>query len=245
MSIRTRIGLIVPATNSTAEPDFNLAAPPDVSIHSQRMWNVNELTPEVMEEMNSDAEQAARYLAQSKVDLIVYACTTGSFFKGPGYDDELIQHLEKAAGVPAVATAPAAAEALRSFGAKRISVASPYAQWQNDRLRLYYEAVGFEVLNVEGDPRGAVAGGQGHCDLSSESVLEFASEVCRPEADALFCSCTAWRSMEVAAELERRTGKPVVSANQATVWSAFRVLGITKPRPGFGSLLDRLAGVGV
>ncbi len=165
MSIRTRIGLIVPATNSTAEPDFNLAAPANVSIHSQRMWNVNELTVEVMEVMNSDAEQAARYLAQSKVDLIVYACTTGSFFKGPGYDDELVQCIERAAGVPAVATAPAAAEALRSFGAKRISVASPYAQWQNDRLRLYYEAVGFEVLNVEGDPRGAVAGGQGHCEM--------------------------------------------------------------------------------
>ncbi len=245
MSIRTRIGLIVPATNSTAEPDFVMAAPKNVSIHAQRMWNINELTVEVMEGMNSDVEQAARHLAQAKMDLIVYACTTGSFFKGPGYDDELIQLIEKAAGVPAVATAPAAVEALRLFGAKRISVASPYTQWQNERLRVYYEAVGFEVLNVEGDPRGAVAGGQGHCDLSPESVVEFASGVCRPEADALFCSCTAWRSMEVAAELERRTGKPVVSANQATVWAAFRRLGITNPQPGFGSLLGKLAQVSV
>jgi maleate cis-trans isomerase len=209
------------------------------------MWNINELTVEIMERMNSDVEQAARYLAQAKMDLIVYACTTGSFFKGPGYDDELIQCIEKAAGVPAVATAPAAAQALRFLGAKRISVASPYTQWQNEKLRVYYEAVGFEVLNVEGDPRGAVAGGQGHCDLTPESVLEFASGVCRPEADALFCSCTAWRSMEVAAELERRTGKPVVSANQATVWAAFRRLGITSLQPGFGSLLDNLARISV
>ncbi len=128
MSIRTRIGLIVPATNSTAEPDFAMVAPRDVSIHGQRMWNINELTVAIMERMNSDVEQAARYLAQSKMDLIVYACTTGSFFKGPGYDDELIQQIERAAGVPAVATAPAAVEALRSFGAQRISVASPYTQ---------------------------------------------------------------------------------------------------------------------
>ncbi len=98
---------------------------------------------------------------------------------------------------------------------------------------------------MEGDPRGAVAGGQGHCDLSPESVLEFASRVCRPEADALFCSCTAWRSMEVVAELERRTGKPVVSANQATVWAAFSRLGIANLQPGFGSLLDELARVSV
>ena len=90
MSIRMRIGLIVPATNSTAEPDFAMVTPKNVSIHSQRMWNVNELTVQVMEDMNSDAEQAARYLAQAKVDFIVYACTTGSFFKGRGYDDQLI-----------------------------------------------------------------------------------------------------------------------------------------------------------
>jgi len=245
VSIRTRVGLIVPATNSTAEPDFAMVAPKNVSIHSQRMWNVNELTVEVMEEMNSDVERAARYLAEAKMDFIVYACTTGSFFKGPGYDEELIKGIEKVAGVPAVATAPSAVEALRFLGAKRISVASPYAQWQNDRLRAYYEALGFEVLNVEGDPHGAVAGGQGHCDLSPESVVEFASGVCRPEADVLFCSCTAWRSMEVAAELEQRTGKPVVSANQATIWAAFTRLGITGLQPGFGSLLDQLTRVTV
>jgi len=243
MDVRTRIGLIVPATNSTAEPDFAKVSPDHVSIHSQRMWNINELSPEVMEEMNADAVQSAKYLAQAKMDYIVYACTTGSFFKGAGYDEELIEQVQEAAGVPVTATAPAAVAALNAFGARRISVASPYADWQNDRLRVYYEQMGFEVLNVEGDQRGAVAGGQGHCDLDPESVLEFASNVCRPEADALLCSCTAWRSMEVVARLEERLGKPVVSANQATVWEAFGRLGITDPRPGFGSLLDKLAPV--
>ena len=95
------------------------------------------------------------------------------------------------------------------------------------------------MLNVEGDPNGAVAGAQGHNDLSAQSALEFAERVCRPEADALFCSCTAWRTLEVAAEVERRVRKPVVTANQATVWVAFRELGL-QPRAGFGSLLDSM-----
>jgi maleate cis-trans isomerase len=51
--------------------------------------------------------------------------------------------------------------------------------------------------------------------------------------------------MEVAAELEQRTGKPVVSANQATIWAAFPRLGITGLQPGFGSLLDQLTRVTV
>ncbi len=85
MSIRIRIGLIVPSTNSTAETDFNLVAPDNVTIHGQRVWLRNEdLTGEGMDSMNQEVEEAARYLASAKVDYIVYACTTGSFYK-PGF----------------------------------------------------------------------------------------------------------------------------------------------------------------
>jgi maleate cis-trans isomerase len=46
--------------------------------------------------------------------------------------------------------------------------------------------------------------------------------------------------MEVAAELEQRLSRPVVTSNQATVWAAFKRLEI-EPNPGFGSLVDSLA----
>jgi len=108
-------------------------------------------------------------------------------------------------------------------------------------LRAYLEASGFEVLNVEGEPRAAASGNQGINDRDPEEVVAFAARVCRPEADALLCSCTAWRSVEAVAELERRTGKPVVTSNQASIWMAFRALGLTTPLKGFGRLLESLA----
>ena len=74
-----------------------------------------------------------------------------------------------------------------------------------------------------------------------ERVVEFAAGVCRPEAEALFCSCTAWRSVEAVEALEQRLGKPVVSSNQAMIWAAFGKLGIREPIQGFGSLLASLA----
>jgi maleate isomerase len=238
VSERIRIGLIVPATNTTAEPDFVAASPPGVTVHSARLWFENDgLNEEGVDRMNAGVRDAARYLAQAKVDYVIYACTTGSFYKGVGYDLEMMDMMREASGVPALVTAVAGVEALRHLDATRISVASPYNEWQNGRLRAYLEANAFDVLNVEGDPHGAVAGGQGHNDLSPASAIEFASSVCRPEAEALFCSCTAWRTMEVAAALEGRTARPVVTANQATVWMAFRELGI-RPNPGYGSLLD-------
>ena len=140
--------------------------------------------------------------------------------------------------MPAVATSPSVVEALRFFGARRLSVATPYPEWNNQRLRAYLEAQGFEVLNVDGEPRAAASGNQGINDQDPEEVAEFASRVCRPEADALLCSCTAWRSVEAVAAIEARTGKPVVSSNQSTIWTALRVLGVTPPdhrlRPAAG-----------
>ena len=241
MSARKRIGLIVPSTNTTCEADYQMAVPRGITVHGQRLWLTNEGTgDEVFNRMNAEIESGARYLATAQVDVIVYGCTTGSFFKGPGWDREMCGLIERAAGVPAVATSPSVVEALRAFGARKISVATPYPEWNNDKLRAYLEAHGFEVLNVEGEPRAAASGNQGINDQEPASVVEFAARVCRPEADALLCSCTAWRSVEAVAAIEARTDKPVVTSNQSTIWASLRALGVTQPVVGFGRLLERL-----
>ena len=242
MSLRKRIGVMIPSTNTTAEADFGLLAPKYVTIHGQRMWRAKAVAnADEVERMNADIESGARYLATANVDVVAYVCTTGSFYKGPGWDAEMIALIERNAGVPAVATSPAVVKALHRFGARKLSVATPYPDWNNQKLRAYLEALGFEVLNVEGEPWAADAGAQGINDQDPDVVLEFASSVCRPEADVLFCSCTAWRSLEVAGALEQRTGKPVVSSNQATIWAAFRQLGLTQPIEGYGRLLADVA----
>jgi len=215
--------------------------PRGITVHGQRLWLTNEGTgDEIFNRMNAEIESGARYLATAQVDVIVYGCTTGSFFKGPGWDREMCGLIERAAGVPAVATSPSVVEALRAFEARKISVATPYPEWNNDKLRAYLEAHGFEVLNVEGEPRAAASGNQGINDQEPASVVEFASRVCRPEADALLCSCTAWRSVEAVAAIEARTGRPVVTSNQSTIWASLRALGVTQPVAGFGRLLERL-----
>ena len=242
MSVRKRIGVMVPSTNTTFEGDFQLVAPGDVTIHGQRLWLTNDAAgAEGMDRMNAEVEAGARYLATARVDVIAYGCTTGSFYRGPGWDREMIALIEGAAGVPAVAASPSVVAALRFFGAQAISVATPYPDWNNRQLRAYLEAVGFSVLNVEGEPRAAASGNQGINDSDPEEVVAFASRVCRPDADALLCSCTAWRSVEAVAELERRTGKPVVTSNQASIWASFRALGLRPSLKGFGRLLQDLA----
>jgi maleate cis-trans isomerase len=241
MSLRKRIGVMVPSTNTTFEADFQLVAPRDVTVHGQRLWLTNDSSgPGTMDRMNSEVEAGARYLATARVDVVAYGCTTGSFYRGPGWDREMLDLIRGAAGVPAVATSPSVVEALHAFGARTVSVATPYPDWANVRLRAYFEALGFEILNVEGDPRAAASGNQGTNDFDPEDVVAFAARACRPEADVLFCACTAWRALEAAAELERRTGKPVVTSNQASIWAAYRAFGHPLRVGGFGRLLEGL-----
>ncbi len=237
MQVRKRIGLMVPSTNTTCEPDFYRTVPPEITVHAQRLWLTNDGEgAESVDLMNADAKQGAEYLKTALVDIVVYGCTTGSFYKGPGYDAELLESISETAGVPAVATSPAVAEALRSLGAKRISVATPYPEWINEQLWAYYESLGFEILNVDGDPSVAGGGHQVANDQDPESVLEFAASVCRPEADVLFCSCAAWRSLEIVGELEKRVGRPVVTSNQAAIWATLRELGVTSRAPELRTL---------
>ena len=241
--LRKRIGVMVPSTNTTLEADFQLIAPPTVTIHGQRLWLTNEANGDAAyERMNGEIESGARYLATARVDVVAYGCTTGSFYRGSGWDQEMLAILRGAAGVPAVATSPAVVEALRTFGVRRLSVVTPYPEWNNRRLRPYFEGMGFEVLTVDGEPIAAASGNQGINDQEPESVAEFATRMCRPQADALLCSCTAWRALEAVDPIEQKLGKPVVTSNQATIWAAFRAIGVDPRIRGYGRLLERLSG---
>jgi maleate isomerase len=77
-------------------------------------------------------------------------------------------------------------------------------------------------------------------DQEPGDVVEFCLRVCEERADALLISCTMWRALEAAEELERRLGIPVVTANQATIWAVLRALGVSQPITGLGSLLESL-----
>jgi maleate isomerase len=107
MAMRKRIGVMVPSTNTTCEADFQMVVPHGFTVHGQRLWLTNDaLGEEGMVRMNAEIESGARYLATARVDAISYGCTTGSFFKGPGWDREMIALIERTAEVPAVATSP-------------------------------------------------------------------------------------------------------------------------------------------
>ena len=131
-------------------------------------------------------------------------------------------------------------EALRYLGAKKLTIATPYTVWGNERLGVYLKDNGFEALNIERDERIADGHPQHMNDVEPDFIRDYILSVVRKEADAIFLPCAAWRVMEIADDLEAETGLPVVTTNQATIWRTLRKLGVKRARPGFGRLLREM-----
>jgi maleate isomerase len=208
MAIRRRIGLIVPAANNTCEADFALAVPRNATVHADRLWgavHVDE-NDETVDRMNAGVEKAARHLAAARVEIIAYGFATGSFYKGPAGAADLVRRIRDEAKVPVVLTSQAMVEALRQVRAERVSVLSPYPRWNNERLGMYLEAVGFTVLNVEGEPRAAAGGFPVMSDQEPEAIASFCADACDPKADALLISCTMWRGYQPSRPERKQSG---------------------------------------
>lgn len=233
-----RIGLLVPSTNTAVESDFQQTRPASVTIHSQRLWIPDgDLTEQRLDEMNARLVESAVSLASAHVDLIVYACTSGSFYKGPDWDASVVERIQAATGVPAFTTSQAVVHALQRLGVHKLSVATPYMKWTNERLRQYLEGLDFKVVNVESDEAAAAGGHRAVNDQDPAKIASFSRSIFHTQADALFCSCTAWRAREAADEIEAAIGKPVVTSNQATLWHAYRAIGFSAPIGGGGGQL--------
>ncbi|WP_446751716.1 maleate cis-trans isomerase family protein [Vulcanisaeta sp. JCM 16161] len=221
-----KIGVIIPSSNTTVERELNRAIrEPEVTIHSSRIM-LREVTLKGLEEMERETERAAMELSTINPDIIAYACTTGSLFKGPNHHIEIKGRIERLTRVRAVATAGAVVDALKRLGANRVLVVTPYIDELNVKEREFLEAHGFKVVDIRGlgivdntvigslDPRTAY-------EAAIKAYNQFSSDF-----DALFISCTNWRTFEVIGVIERQINKPVISSNSATLWSILKELGI-------------------
>jgi len=232
---RARIGLIVPSSNTTMEPEFWRMAPEGVSVHTSRV-RLSEVTPEALRLMASEAVRAAEELATADVNVIVYGCTSGSLLEGVEWEERLRREIRERAGVEAITTAQAVVEALRALGIRRVAVATPYIDEINSRERSFLERSGFTVVRIRG--LGIVR----NTDIGRQPpwvAYRLAKEVAREagrSADGVFISCTNFRTIEVIELLESELQLPVVSSNTASMWLALRTLGI-RDRLSYGRLL--------
>jgi maleate isomerase len=73
--------------------------------------------------------------------------------------------------------------------------------------------------------------------VAPDFIKEYALSIDNPDAEAIFMSCGALRSLEVVDEIEKAVKKPVIVSNQAMIWETLRLAGIQDRIEGYGRLL--------
>lgn len=163
-----------------------------------------------------------------------FACTSGSFVNGNAGERAVASALAEAGGAPGITASGAIVSALAALDAKRVAIATPYDAVITHKLKDYLHE------------NQVVVTGIGYLDLDSKMwtvpywrTAELIRHANTADAEAIVVSCTNLPSYDLIAPLEHELGKPIVSANQATMWAVLRQLGLTAVGPGQRLLLTR------
>lgn len=188
--------------------------------------------------MENASKKAAEDVAMVEPDVVVYGCTSGSFFEGPEWNRKICDQLTAITGAPTVTTAGAMAECLLAGGHKKVDVVTPYVELTNERLKQFLKTFGIDVVKLGTFDMLDMFD---HAKIQPEEIYAKVKETTTGEAEAVFVACTQLRALEVLDLLERDLGKPVYSAVQASAWQAYAAMAVDPQITGCGSLLRRLS----
>lgn len=234
---RGKIGAIIPSTGITFDYEWSRMLPKGTSFHVTRVL-LERATIESLDEMSAAIPAAVNLLRTADVQVICYGCTIGSLYRGVSGEEQLSNAMRTIVDVPVVTMAKSAADAMRELGMKRVVVANPYTDEINVLVRNYLEENDFDIVSLFSRP---VSSSRHIADLSLQDVVSMASNAISNarNVDGIFLSCGNMRTVDAIDEIERKTGLPVVSSNQALIWSALRAIRVREPVHGFGTLLSK------
>lgn len=230
-----RLGLLALSTDLTTERDYARIIPGnDAGVFTSRVAFENPTTPENLRRMAPRITAATDLiLPDEHLDAICYSCTAASVVIGDAAIAEAVHTVRP--GVPVVTPTGAACAAFEALGVNRIAILTRYLVRTSEPMAAYFAGRGLDVtrldcLGIEDDRDMA--------RVSRDTIIEAACLVDNPDAEALFLSCTALPAAGAIAEIEARTGKPVVTSNQASAWAMMRHSGLHGRLTGFGRLFE-------
>ncbi|MCP2622502.1 Asp/Glu racemase [Mycolicibacterium smegmatis] len=226
---QTGIGVVVPY-DFALDRELWRWVPEHISLHLTRTPHVPlSVTMEMaiyVSNPNLLAQASASLHAVAPV-VTAYACTSGSFVSGVTGETEIVAAMTQAGAPAALTTSGALLTALRHLDVSSVAAVTPYTADLTSGLVSFLGEAGIGVTAAAG------------LDLTTqiwtvpyEVTAELVRSIDRPDAEAIFISCTNLPTYDVIAKLEEELGKPVLSANQVTIWSALRAAGHKAVGPG-------------
>ena len=251
---RARIGLFIVGNEAVPEAEWWAMAPSGVSVHAARVtasapwarWRENGTEVDLTE----DLLRGCRQFAAMRLSAVVLAHTSSSVVGGKGWDAATSSSLSAALGAGVIATTNGldTMAALRASGVKRPFLVLP-PWFPDDTVKAavrYYTEHGFEpAACLRADPGrkwrdlppGDLVGQGMGFEQEVEPLYAQILRACPPDADGVLIAGTGFRCVAIIETLEHDLRRPVISANQASLWHCLRQSGVQTPVLGYGNLL--------
>lgn len=251
---RARIGIFVVAREVVPEAEWWAMRPEGVSVHAARVTAGAPWAPWRADrqgvELPDDLARGLAAFRDIRASVAVLAHSSSSFVGGPGWDEAAIAAMtaQLAPGTVATTNGLDLRLALAHLGIDRPLLVMP--AWMTDRLvgdavgylAAHGHAVAAAIRHEPPPPWQSVAPQSLYAEgmavaQDTATLLDQVVRQCPPEADGVLLAGTGLRCSAIIEALEQRLARPVVAANQASLWRALRASGITAPVEGYGRLL--------
>jgi maleate isomerase len=179
-------------------------------------------------------DDAAELLAAAPLHSIAYGFFSSSYLLGVEGDRALQARLEmRTRGIPVIIPGLAALQALRALGARRLALVDP--PWFSPELnRMGAEYFRSQQIEVVYAAPAALASSQ-H-DQHPGRLYEWVRGQIPASAEAVLTGGNGFRAVGAIEALEEDLGRPVLTANQVTFWSALRHAGVRAPVAHYGRI---------
>ncbi len=240
LGYRAKIGIVVPSTNTTIEPEMHLMAPPGVTFHTARLYLAQSSlrTPEEAQKaaaaFQGALEIAIRDVVTAEVDHLMIGVSALSFMGGVDGAQRFVENLKQITTVPITTASAAATAALQLYGVKRVGILSPHPAMFDEHYFRFFSESGYEVAKLhridcpttlaiamveEATIRAAL---RDLIDAGSEAVVQVGTDLVMTR---------------LADEAERWLARPVLAVNAAMLWHALRAHDIQDRLVCLGSIL--------
>jgi maleate isomerase len=238
---RKRIGIVVPSTNTTVQPETESLRLPGVTCHTARVTikerplNTEEAFLEHMQMMRDGIGVAIDQIMTADLDHLILGIALETFWGGVAAAGKLEAELAQRAGVGVTMGSSAMVAALEKFGARKLAILTPHQPRGDEMVRAYFLEAGFEVVRLKGlkcaTPR-LIA------QVPLADIRNALRELDGDDVEAMVTVGTALPAGSVAADAERWFGKPVLAVNVVSFWHALRSCGVPDRIYGHGRVLE-------
>lgn len=206
----------------------------DVSVHFAR-FRVTQiaLSADALAQFEPEPMLAAAdLLGDTQVDAIAWNGTSAGWL-GFDADTRLVAQIQARTGIPATTSTLAMLDAFAALDAHRIGFVTPYQDDVQAKIISHFGAA-YEIV---AERHLGLRDNFSFSEVSPETLATMIREVARSAPDAIAVFCTNLRAAQLAEDLERELGIPIIDTVATGVWAALRLAGADPARVrGWGRL---------